>query len=124
MHFSDVSDADADSGGNQTQKRARERRETRRLASASRKAKVLQNAFEPLYKVMSKSNRQNALSARQELKFRKKQVRIDTKLAGIMCMIMGKDTLSAETKQALCDLTKDDDDDSGESDLSSESSES
>lgn len=121
MHFSDVSDADVDSGENVKQKRARERRETRRMTNAVQKSRMMQNAFEPLCKVMRQSNRQNARAARQELKFRKKQARIDTKLTGIMCMIMGKDSLSAGTKQALCDLTKSDDD---ESDSSSESSES
>ena len=121
MHFSDVSDADVDSGENVKQKRARERRETRRMTNAVQKSRMMQNAFEPLCKVMRQSNKQNARAARQELKFRKKQARIDTKLTGIMCMIMGKDSLSAGTKQALCDLTKSDDD---ESDSSSESSES
>ena len=44
---------------------------------------------------------------KSELRFRKKQARIDNKLTSLMCMIMGKDTLNAQQNQSIFDLTND-----------------
>lgn len=49
--------------------------------------------------------RQDRKQARRELKFRRSQARIDNKLTGIMCAVLGQDTLTPQQKQSLFDFT-------------------
>lgn len=112
LQFEDVNEESA-------QERARRKRDERKREAAKRKSKTLQDAFEPLCKVMRRTNKDNRRAQRKELKFRRKQCRVETQLSSIMCLMMGKDTITPETKKGLCDLTKiigDDSDSSTSSD--------
>ena len=104
MHFNDVADTDSDEPS--AQKRARIRRDQRRVQADKRKSQIFIDAFDPLCRVIGDANTKNAKAIQNELDFRRKQAKVDTKLTSIMCMIMGKDVLTDQQKQELFDLTK------------------
>ena len=106
IHFEEVTNTDS-SDESCAQKRARQRRDDRRTRADKRKSQIFVDAFAPLCKVMRETNAQNEQSWREDLKFRRKQSKIDNKLTAIMCMMMGKDYLTDQQKKGLFDLTND-----------------
>ena len=108
MHFDEIG-TETDNETNETtpQRRARERRENRRASQNKRKAEVIQEVFRPLVEVLQDQNKHDRKQARRELKFRRSQARIDNKLTGIMCAVLGKDTLTTDQKRRLFDFTND-----------------